>query len=151
MSATISLLAERPAAAIAPLLKIWEGAVRATHDFLTEKDIRQLAPLVEQGLLAVPQLAVIRDESGAVKGFLGVDDDKIEMLFIEAGRRGQGLGRKLVDYAVEQLGASLVDVNEQNILGVGFYRRLGFVQFARSPLDGQGNPFPLLHLKLPTQ
>ena len=43
-----------------------------------------------------------------------------------------------------------VDVNEQNPQAVGFYRHYGFIQVARSPLDGEGKPFPLLHMALPT-
>jgi putative acetyltransferase len=39
-------------------------------------------------------------------------------------------------------------VNEQNPQGVAFYRHMGFGQVGRSELDGQGNPFPLLHMRL---
>lgn len=39
-------------------------------------------------------------------------------------------------------------MNEQNPQASGFYRHYGFVITGRSPLDGQGNPFPLLHMKL---
>ncbi|MDR1126347.1 MAG: GNAT family N-acetyltransferase [Deltaproteobacteria bacterium] len=151
----IVLLDIRPAATLSALLRIWEGAVRATHDFLAESDIEQLLPLVEQGLKEVPKLAVVRDEAGdgagAELGFIGLDDDggkKIAMLFIDPARHGQGLGRRLVEFAVRRMGATLVDVNEQNTQGVGFYHRLGIERFARSPLDGQGRPFPVLHLRL---
>lgn len=41
-----------------------------------------------------------------------------------------------------------VDVNEQNPQAVGFYLHYGFVQTGRSPLDGEGRPFPLLHMSL---
>jgi putative acetyltransferase len=47
-------------------------------------------------------------------------------------------------------GASTVDVNEQNPQAVGFYLHEGFQQVGRSPLDGLGKPYPLLHLSLPT-
>jgi putative acetyltransferase len=46
-------------------------------------------------------------------------------------------------------GALTVDVNEQNPAAVGFYERLGFVVVGRSPRDGSGRPFPLLHLRRP--
>ena len=51
-----------------------------------------------------------------------------------------------IHYAVTQLNAFLVDVNEQNSQGVGFYKHLGFKVISRSPLDGNGNPFPVLHM-----
>ncbi|WP_330656193.1 GNAT family protein [Alkaliphilus flagellatus] len=41
-----------------------------------------------------------------------------------------------------------VYVNEQNIQGVGFYKYMGFDIFKKSELDEQGNPFPILHMKL---
>jgi putative acetyltransferase len=54
----------------------------------------------------------------------------------------------LLQHAIAAFGANEVDVNEQNPQGVGFYRHMGFEQVGRSELDGQGNPFPLLHMKL---
>lgn len=51
-------------------------------------------------------------------------------------------------HAVEGMGAHLVDVNEQNEGAVGFYRRLGFEVYDRSERDGQGMPYPLLHMRL---
>jgi putative acetyltransferase len=44
-----------------------------------------------------------------------------------------------------------VDVNEQNEQALGFYRHLGFEVVGRSPLDGQGKPYPLLHMTLAGQ
>lgn len=38
------------------------------------------------------------------------------------------------------------DVNEHSPRAVSFYLANGFVIHSRSETDGQGNPFPLLHL-----
>lgn len=100
------------------LMEIWESAVRRTHHFLKEE------------------------------GFLGVSDDNIEMLFVDADRRGRGFGRRLLSYAVEQLGMKKVDVNEQNAQAVGFYEHMGFRTVARSERDGDGKDYPLLHMRL---
>ncbi|MEG5438703.1 GNAT family N-acetyltransferase, partial [Enterobacter hormaechei] len=54
-------------------------------------------------------------------------------------------------YAIAEFGVNEVDVNEQNPQGVAFYRHMGFEQVGRSELDGQGNPFPLLHMRLSGQ
>ncbi|RKF18003.1 GNAT family N-acetyltransferase [Alginatibacterium sediminis] len=60
-------------------------------------------------------------------------------------KRGSAL---LLKYAIENLFANKVDVNEQNPEAISFYIHLGFKVVNRSPLDGQGNPFPLLHMEL---
>ena len=70
------------------------------------------------------------------------------MLFIDDHARGQGLGSVLLQYAITNMGATSVDVNEQNPLAVGFYQHKGFTVVSRSPLDDMGKPFPILHMKL---
>lgn len=129
-------------------LEVWESSVRATHDFLSEADILSLKPLVYDHCLKRMTLYCIRDKADAVIGFLGVDVPKIEALFIDPVWRGKGVGRALLEYAIKDLGAELVDVNEQNGQALGFYQHLGFEVVHRSELDGFGKPFPLLHLKL---
>ena len=129
------------------VVEIWEASVRATHDFLTEADIQVLKPLIEHGYLDAVELAAVRDDSGELVGFMGTHEGRIEMLFVAPEMRGKGVGRMLIEHAVDRLGCDEVDVNEQNPQAVGFYLRMGFHQVGRSERDGQGNPFPLLHLK----
>ena len=81
-------------------------------------------------------------------GFLGTTEQKIEMLFVHPALRGQGIGKTLIRYAVRELGIRLVDVNEQNTQAVGFYYAMGFNLQKRSPLDGMGKPYPILHLNM---
>lgn len=128
------------------LVEVWEGAVRATHDFLSEDDIQFFKPLVRDAYLDSVQLACLRDAAGCITGFVGTDGEKVEMLFVDPAQRGQGIGRTLMDHALAH-GARTVDVNEQNPQAVGFYLRLGFVQYDRSEVDGLGKPFPILHLR----
>jgi len=129
------------------LVRIWESSVRNTHFFLTESDITELRPLLLNIYLPNLPVFIARDETGAIYGFISVADKRIEMLFIDAKMRGKGVGKQLLTYAIEKLRAEEVDVNEQNPQGVGFYKHMGFVQTGRSEVDGQGKPFPLLHMR----
>ena len=130
------------------LLEIWEASVRATHDFLKEEDLQELKPLILEQYFDAVDLRCARNSEGTILGFLGVHAENIEMLFISPDARGQGLGSLLVAYAIEQQAATKVDVNEQNKQAIGFYQRMGFSIIGRSPLDGQGKPYPLLHMAL---
>ncbi|MFB9750831.1 acetyltransferase [Paenibacillus hodogayensis] len=131
------------------LVDIWHRAVIRTHDFLTEEDISYYYGFVQGGALNSVEIWVARDESGEPSGFVGLDGAKVEMLFVDPERHGQGTGKALLDHVVALKGKPVtVDVNEQNGGALGFYRRYGFEQIGRSELDGSGKPFPLLHLKL---
>ena len=129
------------------MLEVWEASVRATHHFLSEADIAFFKPLVAEAFPQMSELVGVRDGDGEVVGFLGTAEGKIEMLFIDPAWRGRGIGKRLLTHAVEGIGATTVDVNEQNEQAVGFYLRMGFEVEGRSDLDGLGKPFPLLHLR----
>ncbi|WP_340021359.1 acetyltransferase [Paenibacillus sp. FSL K6-1096] len=133
------------------LLDIWEKAVRATHLFLTPQDIEDLRPLVLQGLAAIPHLLAATDQEGQPLGFMGVQEQKLEMLFVDPAVRGQGIGTSLVNYAIHNLNVHSVDVNEDNPQAAGFYEHLGFQVYDRSELDEQGKPWPILHMRLPQE
>lgn len=130
------------------ILDTWESSVRATHDFLSEEDIISIKPQVIEGAKYVSKLLCVRDNNGIIKAFMGIHDFKIEMLFVSNESRGHGVGKMLVEYAIEVLNINYVDVNEQNSQALGFYEHMGFKVFKKSEFDEQGNPFPILHMKL---
>ena len=89
---------------------------------------------------------LLSDES--VFGFLGFAQDAIEALFIDPGHHRQGGGTRLVSHAQSLAeGALAVEVNEQNQAALRFYEALGFSVVGRSPTDGGGRPFPIVHMR----
>lgn len=130
------------------LIKVWEASVRATHDFLAEDDLQELKPLILEQSFDAVDLRCVKSNDGEILGFSGVHDGHIEMLFIAPEARGKGIGALLVAYAINAQGATNVDVNEQNGQALGFYQHMGFSVTGRSPVDGQGKPYPLLHMAL---
>lgn len=129
------------------LLAVWENSVRATHDFITEDDIAFFKPLILEHAFSAVALRYIRNAAGAIVGFIGVHEGKIEMLFVLNEARGQGVGKQLLLHAMEHMAANAVDVNEQNPAATGFYQHMGFHVVSRSPLDDLGKPFPILHMR----
>lgn len=79
---------------------------------------------------------------------MGIAEGNLEMLFIDDNHRGTGIGKKLITYAIDNLQVTKVDVNEQNIQAVGFYKYIGFSIYKRSNLDGEGRGYPILHMQL---
>ncbi|PTT20578.1 acetyltransferase [Acidovorax sp. HMWF029] len=130
------------------LIEIWEKSVRATHDFLAEEDLQNLKPLILEQYFDAVDLRCAKDAQGEIQGFCGVLDGNIEMLFISPDARGKGIGAMLSAHAIKEQGASKVDVNEQNEQALGFYQHIGFKVIGRSPVDGQGKQYPLLHMVL---
>lgn len=144
---TIEVNPERTAQLADELTALWEASVRASHDFLSDADIVGLRPTVRVGIECVETL-VIAYKGGYSVGFLGIEEDKVEMLFVASDHFGEGIGRELITWASNRFGVRRVDVNEQNPQATRFYNRMGFEVFDRADFDEQGNQFPILKLKL---
>lgn len=130
------------------LINIWERSVRATHDFLKEEDLQFYKPLILKEYFHQVNLFCHKDSSLEITGFIGIDGDSLEMLFVNPISRGRGIGKELLTYAIEQQKVKRVDVNEQNDQAVGFYQYMGFYVVNRSEFDGAGKPYPILHMEL---
>ena len=135
---------------IGQLVAVWNISVRTSHDFLTEEDIDGLIPQVEAALRGIEHLIIVWEGHIPV-GFMGIQERKIEMLFLSLSCIGKGIGKKLIGLATGRYAAEYVDVNEQNVKSRGFYEHMGFRTFKRDETDGQGNPFPILHMRLAQQ
>ena len=138
---------DRYADFIHSLLTIWESSVRATHLFLSDKEIENIKQYVPQALREIPHLLIAESEDGAAVAFAGIDGHKLEMLFVSAKNRGKGIGRQLLQYAVDTYAVNKLAVNEQNPQAIGFYEHIGFQTYKRFETDEQGNPYPILYMR----
>lgn len=129
------------------LVCIWEASVRETHAFLQEKDISNLKPFVVKGVQEIQNLMIVYENNNAI-GFMGIENEKVEMLFLKPECIGKGIGRQLITKAIQEYNISFVDVNEQNPNAVAFYKHIGFWVYERTTVDEQGNPFPILKMRL---
>ena len=139
---------ERTPRLVADLLDIWEASVRATHHFLSDAEITQIKEYVPQALQGVAHLIIVEDETDGPTAFIGIENNRLEMLFLSTKVRGKGLEKQLLQYAVQDYGVRELTVNEQNPQAVGFYEHLGFEIYKRTEYDEEGNPYPLLYMKL---
>ena len=128
------------------LMEIWESAVSSTHDFLKEEDFlyyKEQLPVYFQHVTLFGF-----EQEGILIGFMGIAEGNLEMLFVDDNYPGTGIGKRLITYAIGNLQVTKVDVNEQNIQAVGFYKYMGFSIYKRSNLDGEGKEYPILHMQL---
>lgn len=103
---------------------------------------------VPQALKEISFLIIAENESQIPVGFMGIAEQHLEMLFISHEERGKGLGKELLKYGIEKHSVNNLAVNEQNPLAKDFYEHMGFEIYKRTECDEQGNPYPLLYMRL---
>ena len=139
---------ERNSRLLETLLKVWEDSVRATHLFLSDAEVDHIKKYVPQALGGVEHLIVAENEYAQVIAFMGTENGRLEMLFLSPAERGKGIGKRMIQYGIQNYGIQEVTVNEQNPQAAGFYEHLGFETYKRTDCDEEGNPYPLLYMKL---
>lgn len=128
------------------IMDIWRRAVDATHDFLAPDD----RDAIEAELVTFfPQISLLLavDDNDTPLGFMFLHDGHMEALFIDPDQHGKGIGKALIHRALAENPDLTTDVNEQNHKALGFYEHQGFERTGRSTHDGQGRPYPLIHLR----
>lgn len=128
------------------VLETWEASVRATHTFLQEEDILFYKNILHEVDFASFPVYCLKNVPDAFMGFMGVKNNKLEMLFLHPEYTGKGYGRKMMEFSLKELQVSKVDVNEQNIAARAFYKRFGFEQMQRRAVDDYGKAYPILEL-----
>ena len=139
---------ERTQPLINTLIDIWEKSVRATHLFLLEREILNIKENFLPDALKNISHLVIAQENTNIVAFMGIEKQKLEMLFVTPEKRGKGIGKKLIEYGIKKFSINELTVNEHNLLAKGFYEHLGFKIYKKSKIDEQGKSYPILYMRL---
>ncbi|WP_394523742.1 GNAT family N-acetyltransferase [Lacrimispora sp. JR3] len=133
---------------IEQLFEVWDKSVRETHLFLSDSEIKNIAQYIPQALNSIAHLIIAVNNEKKPVAFMGIEKRKLEMLFISPQYRGQGLGKQLLHYGMENYSINELGVNEQNPQAKSFYEHMGFQVYKRTDTDEQGNPYPILYMRL---
>jgi putative acetyltransferase len=129
------------------LYKVWHASVLATHDFVSQSDLRDICLQVRNDYLPNRALLVSIDDQDQLVGFMGMNGHEIESLFIDPACHGRGLGRAFIKEASARCSYLEVGVNAQNGQAVAFYKAVGFIVYASSPTDDEGRAYPILRMR----
>ena len=130
-------LTERIKKDIVKLTDVWCASVVTTHTFLSAYKIAQIEAFVTTALQNVQHLVTAIDDNELFIAFMGVENNRLKMLFVAPQYIEQGIGRKLIEYGIEQYQINEVTVNEQNPKAVSFYKHLDFKTYKRTATDEQ--------------
>ena len=78
----LAAVKERTPRLIEALTAVWEHSVRTTHHFLSEPEILRIRAYVSQAVGGVAQLVAAENQAGEPVGFMGVENARLEMLFL---------------------------------------------------------------------
>lgn len=112
---------------IPDVLQIWlETNIRA-HNFIEKEYWTGNYEMVKQ-ILPEAEVYVYEDEkNGQIVGFIGMNNQYVEGLFVKESAQSRGIGKQLLDYAKSRKTELRLGVYQKNVRAMRFYLRENFL------------------------
>lgn len=103
---------------------LWLDTNLKAHDFIPSQYWKNNYEAVKEML---PQAEVyVYENDNKIQGFVGLNDEYIEGIFVSDEVQSQGIGKLLLDFAKEKRMKLHLNVYQKNIRAINFYQREGF-------------------------
>lgn len=112
------------------IIDIWEATNINAHNFIRKEYWINSRPIVQE-MLPLADIYVINNDISTV-GFIGINQQHIEGIFIDQEYQSYGYGKQLLDFVKEMNCELSLTVYEKNHRAREFYKREGFTELSRS-------------------
>ena len=111
---------------------IWLKTNLKAHYFIPEQYWTNNYEVVKEML---PQAEVyVYEDDKIIQGFIGINDEYIEGIFVSDEMQSHGIGKILLDYMKDKKVRLQLNVYQKNVRAISFYQREGFT-IQREQLD----------------
>lgn len=103
---------------------IWLDTNLKAHYFIPAKYWKGNFELVKEMLLQAE--VYIYENNQKIHGFIGLQDEYIEGIFVSDEMQSQGIGKIMINYVKNKRKELLLNVYQKNTRAISFYQREGF-------------------------
>jgi len=120
----IGMIREFKANDLNRIMKLWLHTNILAHDFIDMNYWKSNYNKVKQ---MMPEATIfVYEEDNSIKGFVGLSEDYIAGIFVDATCQSKGVRKALLDYIKDRNTDIILQVYEKNNRAVNFYLREGF-------------------------
>ena len=104
--------------------EIWLDTNVTAHSFISSQYWQNNFELVKELLLQAT--VYVYEQNQEIQGFIGLNDEYIEGIFVSDEMRSQGIGKLLLDFVKNRKAKLSLNVYQKNTRAIHFYQREGF-------------------------
>lgn len=109
---------------IKKIMDIWIASNLDAHNFISKDYFYNDFDFVKD---AIENATVyVYEQESKVIGFVGINQEFIEGIFVDRNYRSKGIGKKLIDYCKKNYNTLSLNVYCKNKKAIEFYKREGF-------------------------
>ena len=103
---------------------IWLDTNITAHYFISAQYWKSNFELVKELLLQAT--VYVYEDNQEILGFIGLNDEYIEGIFVSDEMQSRGIGKMLLDYIKDKKDRLQLKVYQKNVRAMSFYQREGF-------------------------
>ncbi len=126
------MIRELRKADINKVANIWLDTNITAHYFIPEQYWKSNFELVKELLLQAT--VYVYEDNQEIRGFIGLNDEYVEGIFVSDEMQSLGIGKLLLNYAKDKRNKLFLNVYQKNARAITFYQREGF-EIQHSGLD----------------
>ena len=126
------MIRELRKADIDKVANIWLDTNITAHYFIPEQYWKSNFELVKELLLQAT--VYVYEDNQEIRGFIGLNDEYVEGIFVSGEMQSLGIGKLLLNYAKDKRNKLFLNVYQKNAWAITFYQREGF-EIQHSGLD----------------
>ena len=104
---------------------IWLKTNLKSHCFISDQYWKSNYELVKE-MMSQSEVYVYEDDK-VIQGFVGLNDEYIEGIFVSDEMQSCGIGKLLLDYIKDKKVRLQLNVYQKNARAISFYQREGFI------------------------
>ncbi len=109
---------------IKKIMDIWIASNLDAHNFISKDYFYNNFDIVKD---AIENATVyVYEQESKVVGFVGINQEFIEGIFVDRNYRSKGIGKKLINYCKKNYNTLSLNVYCKNKKAIEFYKREGF-------------------------
>ncbi len=113
------------------VMEIWLSANLDAHSFIRAEYWKECYSFTAESIGNAE--VYVSENEGIITGFIGLDGDNIEGIFVDSGFRSRGIGKSLIEFVKKRRGKLTLCVYEKNRRAAEFYKREGFFPVRKKP------------------
>lgn len=109
------------------ILGVYEKSIEHLNGAMPKESMEEIKNNTEKMIKNIENLIIVKNDEENIIGFMGCENENLEMLYLHPDYKNQGIGKELINIAINNHNVNKAHIVKINTDGIDFCRHMGFI------------------------